>query len=81
MLRKKSFSHNGRDLEVRAVIEENQVKVRVFDGNNLASPATYSIGIETAFDAVARGFRADVVDELMDQAQTDITNGIMPLLP
>jgi hypothetical protein len=81
MLKSFSFSHNGRDFEVRAATMDNEIKVCLFEKNRLASPVSYNVTVETAFDAKTRGFPLDLVDELMALMEQDTISGRLRPLP
>lgn len=75
LLREVEFSFEGRNLAVRAVVEDNEVKVRVFDGQRRVTNIVYSVTVETAFDAALSGFPLNIVDDLMALAERDVRNG------
>ena len=81
MLKENSFSHDGRNLAVRVAQQDNQFLVRVFEGNKPVTGVVYSVTIETALDGQMRGYDLGVLDELMDIAESDVTEGRVPLLP
>jgi hypothetical protein len=60
-------------------VSDNEVKVRLFENGQLASPVTYSVTIETVFDAAMRAFPMDLVVGLMHLAQSDTTEGRLTL--
>jgi hypothetical protein len=80
MIKSADFSHQNRKLEVRAVVEDNEVKVRVFEDGEPATRVIYSITIETDFDAKVTGFPLNLVDELMRVAEDDVKEGRVPLI-
>jgi hypothetical protein len=80
-MKRTQFTHSGRDFEIRATPLDNEVKVRLFEGNKPASPIVYSVSIETAFDARMRGFALDLVDELMHLMEHDTRAGRLRLYP
>ena len=81
MLKSTKFSHNGKTYEIRAASLENEIKVRLFENDRLASPVTYGVTIETNFDAKMRGFSLDLVDELIELMQQDAVSGRLRLFP
>jgi hypothetical protein len=81
MLKSSNFSHDGKVYEVRAATIDNEIKVRLFEKDQLASPVFYSVTIETAFDAKMRAFPLDLVDELMTLMEQDTTSGRLRLFP
>ena len=74
MLKQSQFSHRGRSFEVRAETTDNEIKVRLFENDRPASPVSYSVTIETAFDAKMRSFPLNLVDGLMELAEDDVTS-------
>lgn len=81
MLKSSKFSHAGKTYEIRAETLENEIKVRLFENDQLASPVTYCVTIETNFDAKMRGFSLDLMDELMELMQQDTVSGRLRLFP
>src|SRR5271170_7472548 len=79
MLKQSEFSHDGRMFEVRAEVFDNEVKVRLFENGQHASPAIYSVTIETVFDAKMRGFPMVLVGGLMQLVQDDTVEGRLTL--
>ncbi|WP_152527868.1 hypothetical protein [Lutibaculum baratangense] len=80
MLKHNYFSHDGRDLEVRAVTDANEIAVRVYEDGKVATMFSYRVSIETKFDASVQGFPIDVIGNLMHLAETDVTEGRVRLL-
>lgn len=76
-----SFSHDGRNLTVRAVQRNNEFVVQVFEGDRPVGSATYRVTVETEFDGQMRGFDPRGLHGLMALAETDIVQGITSLLP
>jgi hypothetical protein len=81
MLKSSNFSHNGKIYEIRAATIDNEIKVRLFERDQLASPVFYSVTIETAFDANMRAFPLDLVDKLMALMEQDTVSGRLRLFP
>jgi hypothetical protein len=79
MLKSSSFFHDGKIYEIRAGTIDNEIKVRLFEKDQLASPVFYSETIEAAFDAKMRAFRLDLVDELMRLMEHDTISGRLRL--
>jgi hypothetical protein len=76
-----AFSHQGRNLEVRAAPQPTQWVVRVFEGNRPVTNVTYSIDYLTQLDAQMQGLTLASVDTLMQLARDDVTSGRAQLLP
>ena len=74
------FIHQGRNLEVRAVLESGKWRwaVRIFEGNNRATPHVYTVGFETAIDGEMLG--VNLVGQLMHTARSDVEQGVVELL-
>ena len=64
-----TFTYDGRTLEVRAVLSEEEWSVRVFENDNQTSLAVYSSTTEIVRDANLQGL--DIVECLMETAQQD----------
>jgi hypothetical protein len=79
MIKSTQFSHQKRTFEVRATVDANEVMVRVYENDKRATPAVYSVTIETAFDAQVSGFPLNVVDGLMQMAEEDVKEGRVPI--
>jgi hypothetical protein len=79
MLKRTNFSHDGKTYEVRAATIDDEVKVRLFEEDKLASPVFYTVPAETAFDAKVRAFSFDLVEELMALMERDTISGRLRL--
>ena len=66
-MKTKSFTYDGRQLEVRAMSNGLRCEVRVFEGKVPANGIKYEVTHEVAIDAVPW----DLVAELMNTAQGD----------
>ena len=66
-MKTKSFTYDGRSLEVRAARIDDQIVVRVFENGSPVNSINYSVSLETAVDALPWGLVAD----LMDTAEGD----------
>lgn len=76
-----AFSHDGRNFEIRTETMNNEIKVRLFENEKLASPIAYCVAIETAFDAKTSGFPLDIAEELVQLLEHDVTSGRLRLYP
>jgi hypothetical protein len=81
MIKNSHFSHDGKAYEIRAEAAANEIRVRLFEGETLASPVSYGVTIETAFDAKMRGFSTNLVDDLMVLMEQDTVSGRLKLFP
>lgn len=66
-MKTKSFTYDGRSLEVRAARIDDQIVVRVFENGSPVNSINYSVSLETAVDALPW----DLVADLMDTAEGD----------
>jgi len=78
--RSRPFNHNGRALEVHAVpvISGNFVtgwRVRVLENGRPITGVVYNVSWDTAIDAALQEPPADLVDELMRNAQAAVERG------
>lgn len=76
----RKFSHDGRELEVRAVPAQDGWTVRVYENGRVVTGVTYSVSYETQIDASLQGLPVDLLDDLMNVAQTDIEQGRVRLV-
>ena len=76
----RKFSHDGRELEVRAVPAQDGGTVRVYENGRVVTGVTYSVSYETQIDASLQGLPVDLLDDLMNVAQTDIEQGRVRLV-
>jgi hypothetical protein len=79
MLKRTNFSYDGRTYEIRAATIDDEVKVRLFAEDKLASPVFYTVPVDTAFDAKVRAFSFDLVEELMALMERDTISGRLRL--
>jgi hypothetical protein len=66
------FTHVERNLQVSAAPDSEGWKVRVLENGRPATGVVYSISHETNIDARLQAVPADLVDELMLLARTDV---------
>ena len=78
-VKRQKLSQNGRDLEVRAMRVDEGWRARVFDGDQPATDAIYSVSHENRIDASAHSTLGDLVPQLMQVAQEDVEQGRVSL--
>lgn len=76
----RNFSHEGRNLEVRAVLAQDAWRVRVYEGDRPVTGVVYSVSYETQVGASLQSVPGDLVDELMNIAQSDVEQGRVQLI-
>lgn len=81
MIKTTQFEHDGRTFEVRAEAMNNEIKVRLFEGVKLASPVSYGLTIETAFDGQMSGYPLGLVDGIMDLLEHEVVANQIVLFP
>lgn len=69
------FSANDRALVVRVEALDEGLVARVYDGDFVVSPATYSITYETAADLQLRGLSEGTIEALASLAREDVVSG------
>lgn len=77
-VKRKSFIHNNRHLEVRAAVNGDGWSVRVFEGDKKVTRVIYNVSFENQTDAaITQG--VDLVADLMFVAENDVTTGKVKL--
>ena len=75
------FEIDGRDLIVRVKALALGLEARVYEGDTVVSPASYTITYETAADLERSGLGEDTVEGLAALAREDVVSGSVPLRP
>jgi len=75
MLKNDKFTYKNKTYEVRAEVENNEARVRLYENDKRASPLVYCVNIETIFDAKMRSFPLDLVDGLMELVKAETVSG------
>lgn len=81
-MRERKFSHNGRTLVVKAIQENEGWKIKVFENDNVVTPVSYHVSYDTEIAAklgTTGTVPVDLVEKLMDIAQSDIKNGVVSI--
>jgi len=78
--RKREFNFKERNLEVRAVPDNEIWKVRVFENNRSVTEVVYTVSHENQINAKVQELSVDLLDELMRLAQSDVEEGRVTLL-
>jgi hypothetical protein len=80
MTKTRDFQFDGRDLTVRAVPFNEGWRVQVFQGDRAVTRIVYTVAHETVADSSMALIPADLVDELMTLAQTDVEHEVVKLV-
>jgi hypothetical protein len=78
--KRRLFSYNNKNFEVRAVPFTDGWKVRVFQGTIQATSITYTVSHEDQMDADLITREIHLVDGLMELAENDVKNNIVKLV-
>jgi hypothetical protein len=80
MSRTISFTHDGRDLEVRTHVPANvdMIEVWIFENEHTLQLVT-AVPVERASEAKATG--VDLIQEIMSAARTEVESGRLQLPP
>jgi hypothetical protein len=76
----RNFTYDGRQLQVRALPDSEGWRVRVFENDTLVTGVVYSVSHETTVDARMQSVPHDLVEHLMQLAQSDVENNIVRLV-
>ncbi len=79
-MKNRDFRFKDLALTVRAAAFNEGWRVRVFHGDQPVTRVVYTVAHETAADASMAPIPADLVDELMTLAQTDVEQGRVNLI-
>ena len=79
-IKPRTFTHDGRTFEVRAAAENEGWKVRVFENNRPVTAVVYTVSDENQIDAKVQELSVDLLDKLMQLAQSDVEKGRVALL-
>lgn len=78
MTRSVRFTHEGRNLEIRAIQGMNgDWQIGAFEGSAKVTAPTYVLSFDTEIAGSSMG--VDLVDHLMQVAQSDVEMGIVEL--
>jgi hypothetical protein len=75
------FTHNGRQLEVKALPTVGGFRIAVWDGGRNVSPNDTVIDQATALAADAHGGMEQLFDAAMQRARDAVVSGQVTLLP